>query len=73
MRGLKNGKFALLDTGAVEELQEVLLDCAPEQHAGGYRMDNAQAGFLDATLRKQPGWQVRAPGGLDATRRAATR
>ncbi|HWF19734.1 MAG TPA: SNF2-related protein, partial [Verrucomicrobiae bacterium] len=58
---LKNGKFALLDTGAVEELQEVLLDCAPEQHPGGYRMDNAQAGFLDATFRGQPGWQVRAP------------
>ncbi|HZV36489.1 MAG TPA: SNF2-related protein, partial [Verrucomicrobiae bacterium] len=58
---LKNGKFALLDTGAVEELQEVLLDCAPEQHAGGYRMDNAQAGFLNATLRGQSARQIRAP------------
>ncbi len=58
---LKNGKFALLDTGAVEELQEVLLDCAPQQHAAGYRLGNAQAGFLDATLRLQTGWRVRAP------------
>jgi SNF2 family DNA or RNA helicase len=58
---MKNGKFALLDTGAIEELQEVLVDCAPEQHAGGYRMENAQAGFLEATLRNQAGWQVRAP------------
>jgi superfamily II DNA or RNA helicase len=58
---LKNGKFALLDTGAVEELQEVLLDCAPTQHAGGYRLANAQAGFLDATLKQQSGWQVQAP------------
>ncbi|HEX3797791.1 MAG TPA: SNF2-related protein [Verrucomicrobiae bacterium] len=58
---LKNGKFALLDTGAVEELQEVLLDCAPEQNSGGYRLDNWQAGFLDATLRQQASWQVRAP------------
>jgi superfamily II DNA or RNA helicase len=58
---LKNGKFALLDTGAVEELQEVLLDCAPQQHANGYRLGNAQAGFLDATLRRQTGWQVQAP------------
>ena len=58
---LKNGKFALLDTGAVEELQEVLLDCAPQQHAEGYRLGNAQAGFLDATLRRQTEWQVRAP------------
>jgi superfamily II DNA or RNA helicase len=58
---LKDGKFALLDTGAVEELQEVLLDCAPEQNAGGYRLDNWQAGFLDATLRQQGAWQVSAP------------
>jgi superfamily II DNA or RNA helicase len=58
---LANGKFALLDTGAVEELQEVLLDCAPEQTAAGYRLENSQAGFLDAALRNQSGWQVHAP------------
>jgi superfamily II DNA or RNA helicase len=58
---LKTGKFALLDTGAVEELQEVLLDCAPQQHAQGYRVSNAQAGFLDATLRQQSAWRVNAP------------
>jgi hypothetical protein len=60
---LKNGKFALLDTGAVEELQEVLVDCAPRQHAAGYRLDNAQAGFLQATLREQSGWKIQAPAG----------
>ncbi len=58
---LKNGKFALLDTGAVEELQEVLVDCAPRQHSTGYRLDNSQAGFLQATLRGQPGWKIQAP------------
>jgi superfamily II DNA or RNA helicase len=58
---LKNGKFALMDTGAVEELQEVLLDCAPQQHAGGYRMGGEQSGFLDAALRQQPAWPVQAP------------
>jgi SNF2 family DNA or RNA helicase len=58
---LKNGKFALMDTGAVEEFQEVLLDCAPQQHAQGYRVSNIQAGFLDATLRQQSGWQVQVP------------
>ncbi len=57
---LKNGRFALLDTGAVEELEEILVDCAPEQHAGGYRLAQAQAGFLDATFRQQ-GWQPVAP------------
>jgi superfamily II DNA or RNA helicase len=60
---LKNGKLALLDTGAAEELQETLADCAPRQHAGGYRLDNAQAGFLQATLREQGGCEILAPAG----------
>ncbi|HTL71658.1 MAG TPA: SNF2-related protein, partial [bacterium] len=58
---LKSGKLAVIDTGAVEELQEVLLDCAPQQNAAGYRMSNAQAGFLEATLRQHGDWQVQAP------------
>ena len=57
---LKNGKVALLDTGAVEELQEILLDCGPEQRAGGYRISNSQAGFLDASLRAQEAWKLDA-------------
>lgn len=58
---LKNGKLAVIDTGAVEELQEVLLDCLPQQHAEGYRINNHQAGFLEATLRQNPDWKVQAP------------
>jgi superfamily II DNA or RNA helicase len=58
---LKNGKLAVIDAGAVEELQEVLLDCAPQQNAAGYRIKNTQAGFLEATLRRQGGWKVQAP------------
>ncbi|HVV02102.1 MAG TPA: SNF2-related protein, partial [Verrucomicrobiae bacterium] len=58
---LKNGKLALIDTGAVEELQEVLLDASPEQREGKYRIGSAQAGFLDATLREHPQWRVSAP------------
>lgn len=57
----KSGKTVVIDTGAVEELQEVLLDCAPQQHAQGYRMSNVQAGFLEATLRQHTNWKVRAP------------
>jgi len=57
---LKNGKFAVIDTGAVEELQEVLQDCAPEQNAQGYRIRSTQAGFLEATLRQQGQWKVQA-------------
>jgi len=58
---LRNGKMAVIDTGAVEELQEVLLDCAPQQHADGYRIDNTQAAFLDSTLQQHSHWQVQAP------------
>jgi superfamily II DNA or RNA helicase len=66
---LRNGKFALLDTGAVEELQEALVDCAPRQHAGVFRLQNTQAGFLDATLREAGGWKAEAP--ADWNERAA--
>jgi superfamily II DNA or RNA helicase len=58
---LKSGKLAIIDTGAVDELQEVLLDCAPQQHAQGYRISNTQAGFLESTLRQHAGWRVQAP------------
>ena len=58
---LKNGKMAVIDTGAVEELQEVLLDCTPQQNAQGYRIKNTQAGFLEATLRQHADWKVLAP------------
>lgn len=57
---LKNGKMAVIDTGAVEELQEVLLDCAPQQHSQGYRIRSTQAGFLESTLRQHSNWQVQA-------------
>ena len=57
---LRSGKTAIIDTGAVEELQEVLLDCAPQQHAKGYRLNQSQAGFLDSTLAEQ-GWKLAAP------------
>ena len=57
---LRNGKTAIIDTGAVEELQEVLLDCAPQQHATGYRLKQTQAGFIDTTLALQ-GWRAKAP------------
>jgi SNF2-related domain len=57
---LKNGRIALIDTGALEDFNEVLRDCAPQQHSNGYRFNNVQAAFLDATLRQQTGWRVQA-------------
>ncbi len=58
---LKNGKTAVIDTGAVEELQEVLLDCVSQQNPAGYRINSQQAGFLEATLRQHADWKVKAP------------
>ncbi len=58
---LPNGKAAVFDTEGLEELQEVLRDCAPRQHEGGYRIDNAQAAFVDSALRERGNWQVQAP------------
>ncbi len=57
---LRNGKTAIIDTGAVEELQEVLLDCAPQQHSKGYRLKQTQAGFIESSLAHQ-GWKTQAP------------
>ena len=58
---LKNGRFAVIDTGAVSDLQEVLQDCSPQQDGQGYRIGNAQAGFLESTLRQHDDWKVQAP------------
>ena len=57
---LKNGKVAVIDTGAVEELQQFLLDASPTQQQGRYRLGNVQASFLESTLQQQ-GWQAQAP------------
>lgn len=58
---LPNGRVAIIDTAAVEELQETLLDCAPQQNAAGYRIRHQQAGFIEATLRQHTAWKVEAP------------
>ncbi len=65
---LKNGKIALIDTEAIQELQQVLQDVSPEQQGGKYRINNAQAGFLQSSLdeagltkvQAPPNWQAKA-------------
>lgn len=61
---LPNGRTALLDPEALEDLQETLRDCAPQQHAQGFRLQTTQRGFLQATIEDH-GWgkrgQVLAP------------
>jgi SNF2 family DNA or RNA helicase len=58
---LRNGKLGLIDTEAVEEFQEVLRDCSPQQHEQVYRINNQQAGFLESTLEQHRTWRVQAP------------
>jgi superfamily II DNA or RNA helicase len=58
---LRNGKLAVIDTDAVDELQEVLRDCAPQRHGNGYRISNQQAGFLEASLQQHRSWKAQAP------------
>jgi len=54
---LPNGKVVLIDTGAVEELQEVLRDASPRQEASGYRLAASQRGFLEMAVRDL-GWSI---------------
>lgn len=58
---LPNGKYGLLDVSALDDLNEVLRDCAPQQHGNGFRLANTQAAFLNSTLSAQSGWKVNAP------------
>jgi SNF2 family DNA or RNA helicase len=55
---MRNGKFALLDTGAVEQFQEVLTDCRPNQIGNAYRIPMDQAPFLTGSVAAQPGWKI---------------
>ena len=58
---LPNGRNAVLDTGSVEELNQVLLDCEPDQTDGGYRINERQAGYLAGTLSRMGFENVSAP------------
>lgn len=63
-RRLKNGKMAVMDPAMVEEFQQALVDCSPQQQASGetstYRISAVQGGFLQSTLEQQ-GFAVQAP------------
>jgi superfamily II DNA or RNA helicase len=55
---MRNGRFAVLDTGAVEDFQEALSDCRPFQQGTAYRIGRDQAGFLAETVAAQPAWKL---------------
>ena len=58
---LPNGKVALFEADALEELQETLLDCNPQQIDSRYRIHQNQAGFLNTTIQEYQEWKFNAP------------
>ena len=52
-----DGKFLLLDAGAIEEFEEVLIDCNPQQQHGQYRARKSQSAFLEETFERS-NWKV---------------
>ena len=62
---LRNKKIAVFDPGLLDEFQQALMDCNPQQsQPGQYRIAKAHAGYLDAVTAEQgtrvdadPRWQ----------------
>ncbi len=59
-----DGKFLVLDTGAMEEFDEVLIDCNPQQQRGQYRARKSQSAFLEETFEKSD-WKVQRSRGSE--------
>ena len=59
-----NGKFLVIDTGAVEELEEILVDCEPTQESGGYKIRKENALYMQGALAEAGGWELRADSGM---------
>ncbi|MDQ6810160.1 MAG: DEAD/DEAH box helicase, partial [Verrucomicrobiota bacterium] len=50
---LRNGRLAVIDTAGLEDFEQVIRDCDPDQTQPGlYRIDRAQASYFDATARE---------------------
>ena len=49
---LKNGHLAVIDTAGLEDFEQVIRDCDPEQTQPGlYRINRAHAGYVEETAR----------------------
>lgn len=63
---LRSGKLAVFDPAGLEEFEDILRDCAPEQSSPGrYRISRTNAGYLDAAFRELSGAVVRSAYGWD--------
>lgn len=55
---LTDGRIAVPDAGLLEDFEEVLRDCDPNQERGGYRIRDIHRPLLDAAIAD---WSGRAP------------
>jgi superfamily II DNA or RNA helicase len=63
---LRNGRLAVFDPAGLEEFENILRDCAPEQTSPGrYRIDKNNAGYLDAAFRELNGAVIQSGYGWD--------
>lgn len=58
---LPSGRVALMDIDALEDFQEVIQDCSPQQESGGFRIGEEHAAFLQGTFSRNQRWRVEAP------------
>lgn len=55
-----DGSFLVMDTDAIEEFEQTIRECEPEQEGGVYRIQNAFAGFLENSANEVGGWNLNA-------------
>src|SRR5258708_6556327 len=71
---LKNGRIALIDTGALEEFTEVLRDCAPQQHARAIASATCRRDSSTPRCASNPAGRCRPrPAGANARRNKVAR
>lgn len=73
---LRNGRLAVFDSELLDEFQNVLIDCDPQQRQPGlFRIDRRHAAYLDSVatehhvaVESAPGWQEWAKAPRDVER-----
>ncbi len=52
---LRSGKIAVVDTGLLSDIEEVLRDCDPGQSRGAWKISNTHRGYLQRTIARWAG------------------
>ena len=52
-----DGKFLVIDSDAIKDFEEVLVDCNPQQSQGQYRTRKSQSAFLEETFQRS-NWKI---------------